>query len=67
MQPLENAVLQCLFVWVMGSSQAVFRINKWRDSDGARSEVQGGCGKTVHPKFLMVSAVQILLRPGIFT
>jgi hypothetical protein len=67
LQPLENAILQCLFIWVMGSSQAVFKMNKWGESDGARSELQGGCGKTVHPKFLMASAVQTLLWPGIFT
>jgi len=66
LQPLENAVLQCLFVWVMGSSQAVFIMNKWGESDGARSELQGGCGKTVHPNFLTVSAVRTFLWLGIF-
>ena len=50
----------------MGSSQAVFKINKWGESDGARSELQGGCGKTVNPKFLTASAVQTLLWLGIF-
>jgi len=37
LQPLENAILQCLFIWIMGSSQTVFKINKWGESDGARS------------------------------
>jgi hypothetical protein len=50
----------------MASSKAVFKINKWGESDGARSELQGGCGKTVHPNFLMASAVQTLLWLGIF-
>ena len=61
-----ECVLQCLSVWIMGSSQAVFKINKWGESDGARSELQGGCGKTVNPKFLTASAVQTLLWLGIF-
>jgi hypothetical protein len=66
LKPLENAILQCLFVWVMEFSQTVFKMNKWGESDGARSELQGGCGKTVHPNFLTASAVWTLLRLGIF-
>jgi len=65
LQLLENAVLQCLFVWVMGSSQVVFKMNKWGESDSARSELQGGCGKTVHPNFLTASEVRTLLWLGI--
>jgi len=66
LQPIENTVLQYLFIWAMGSSQAVFKMNKWGESDSARSELQGGCGKTVHPNFLTASAVRTLLWLGIF-
>jgi hypothetical protein len=58
--------LQCLFVWVMGSSQAVFKMKKWGESDAARSELQGGCSKTVHPNFLTASALRTLLWLGNF-
>jgi hypothetical protein len=65
LQQLENAILQHFFIWVMGSSQAVFKINRWGESHGASSQLQGGCGKTVHPNFL-TSAVRTLLWLGIF-
>jgi hypothetical protein len=32
LQPLENVILQCLFIWVMVSSQAVLKMNKWGES-----------------------------------
>jgi hypothetical protein len=53
LQLLQHAVLQCLFICVMASSQAVFQTNKPRKSDGARLVLQDGCGKTGHPNFLM--------------
>jgi hypothetical protein len=51
LQILEHGVMQCLFICVMVSSQAVFQTNKRGKSDGGRSGRQGWMWQDCSSKF----------------
>jgi len=61
MQPPADGVQQCLFIGVLVSSQASPTSFSFPPSYGVKACLHSGCGNTVHPKFVMVVLVLILV------
>lgn len=57
LQLLLNGILQWLMLCVMMFLQKGFQRTKQVKTNGARSNLQNGCGNTVHPNFVKASLV----------